>query len=92
MFENLDSVMAVLVLFEEFLRQILFIFCLDSPESFTIVMLDFKFMRTSGVRIIVIDKVRNQSKIVFIKINDGHGWWEGTYLHIPPGSAPGYNL
>ena len=34
-FENLDTVMAILVLFEQFLRQILFNFFAPNSESFT---------------------------------------------------------
>ena len=71
-FEILHTVMAILVLFEQFLRK----FCLNflplnlsgSPNMMHFVRtFSIKFMRALGVRLIVIEKVRNYGEIVFIK-------------------------
>ena len=69
-FSNLHAVEVILVLFEQFLRK----FCLKfwplnlsvSP-NITHFVRTFSIMRALGVRLIVIEKVQNYGKIVFIK-------------------------
>ena len=41
-------------------------------------------MRAKGVRLIVIDEVRNYRKIVCIKNIFENGWWEDTYSSSYP--------
>ena len=69
-FENLHTVVAILVLLEQFsgtfglnfLPPILSV----SPNMMHFVR-TFPIMRAQGVRLIVIEKVRNYEKLVFIK-------------------------
>ena len=77
-FENSRTVVAILVLFEPFVGK----FCLNllplnlsvSPNVMHFVC-TFSIMRAEGVRLIVIEKVRNYGKIVFIKNMFENGWW-----------------
>ena len=74
--------MAMLVLFEEFLRHILFTFLplILSPSAnmHFVRLLSILIMRAYGVRIIIIIKeVRNYGKIVFMKYIVENEWWEG---------------
>ena len=69
-FKNLHTVVAILVLFEQFLRK----FCLNFwPLNLSVSPYITHFVRTFsimcawGVRLIVIKKVRNYGEIVFIK-------------------------
>ena len=89
-FENLHAVVAILVLF----KQILGKFCLNflplnpsvSPNMMHFVR-TFSIMHALGVRLIVIEKVRND-RIVFIKSMFENGWWGNASPESPPGSAP----
>ena len=90
-FENLHTAVAILALFEQFLLK----FCLNFlPLNLSVSpnMMHFtrtlSIMRAQGVRLIVIEKVRNYGKIVFIKNMFENGWWGGCSPHILPGSAP----
>ena len=47
----------------------------------------FSIMRALSVRLIVVEKIQNYEKIVFMKNVFENGWW-GCIPHIPPGSAP----
>ena len=79
-FENLHTVVAILVFFEQFLRK----FCLNflppnlsvSPNRMHFVG-TFSIMRALGVRLIVIEKVRNCS--LFIKNMFQNGWWGNAF-------------
>ena len=69
-FGNLRTVVASLVLFKQFLGK----FCsnflplnLSVPPNMIHFVPTFSIMRAWGVRLIVIEKVRNYGKIVFIK-------------------------
>ena len=76
-FENLHTTVAILVLSEQFSDK----FCLKfltlilsaSPNMMHFVR-TFSIMRAQGVRLIVIEKVRNYRKIVFIKNMFENGW------------------
>ena len=64
-FENLHTVVAILVLFEQFLFKIF----TPKPECFTKYDADYSHIfryACLGVRLVVIKKVRNYEKIVFI--------------------------
>ena len=93
-FENLHTAVALLVLFEQVLGK----FCLNflpinlsvSPNMMHFVR-RFSIMRAKGVRLIVIEKVQNYEKIVFIKSMFENGWYGGCIPHISsPGSAPAH--
>ena len=78
-FENLPTVMAILVLFEQFSGKL----CLldfnseASPnKSFYSHCFDYcAASRAQGVKLIVIKEVRNDGKIVFIINIFENGWW-----------------
>ena len=78
--------MAILILFEQFLDKVCLNFLPLSRECFTKydALCTFSIMRPLGVRLIVIKKVRNYGKLVFIKNMFENGWWG---IH-PLGSAP----
>ena len=53
----------------------------------------FSIMRAYGVRLIAIQEVRNDGKIVYIKNISQNGWLEDAYPSpYPAGSAPGHKL
>ena len=90
-FKNLHTVMAILALFKQFLGK----FCLNflplnlrvSPNMMHLVR-TFSIMCAQSVRLIVIKKVPNHGKTVFIKNMFENGWWGRCIPHFPPGSAP----
>ena len=82
-FENLHTLVAILVLFGQFLGK----FCLNFLPLYLSVALTmmhfvrtFSIMRAWGVRLIVIEKVRNYGNIVglFIKNMFENGWCAPT--------------
>ena len=89
-FKNLHSVVAILVLFEQFLRK----FCLNflpinlsvSPNIVHFVR-TFSIMRALGVRLIVTENVQSYEKIVFNKNMFENGWWEDASPLDPPPPA-----
>ena len=93
-FKNLHTVVAILVLFEQFLRK----FCLNflplnlsvSQNIMHFVRI-FPIMRALGVRLIVIEKVQKYGKVVFIKNMFENGCW-GFHPSppLPPGFAPAH--
>ena len=92
-FKNLHTAVAILVLFEQFLRK----FCLNFlPLNLSVsqnikhFVRIFSIMRALSVRLIVIEKVQNYGKIVFIKNMFENGWWGDTSLPPHPGSAPAH--
>ena len=69
-FKNLHAVVAILVLFEQFLHSFGFNFLplnLSVSPNIMHFVRTFSIMRALGVRLIVIEKVRNYGRIVFIK-------------------------
>ncbi len=90
-FENLNAVMAILVLFEYFSRK----FCLNflililkaSPIMMHFVR-TFSIMRASGVTLIAIEEVENSGKIVYIKNIFENGWWRKHTPHLTPLDPP----
>ena len=77
-FENLHTVVAIVVLFKQFLGK----FCLNFLSLNLSVSLDmmhfirtFSIMRAEGVRLIVIETVRKYGKTVIIKNMFENGWW-----------------
>ena len=89
-FENLHTVVDILVLFEQFLRK----FCLNclplnlsvSPNIMHFVH-TFSIVRALGVKLIVIEKAQTYGEIVFIKSMFENGEWEDA-SPTPLGSAP----
>ena len=88
----MHTVVAILVLFEQFLRR----FCLNfwplnlsvSPNVMHFVRA-FSIMRALGVRLIVVEKVRNYGEIVFIKNMFQNGWWgDASPTPLPPLDPP----
>ena len=85
-FVNLHTVVAILILFEQFLGK----FCLNflplnlsvAPNMMHFVR-TFPIMRALSVRLIVMENVRKYGKIVFIKNMFENGWWRGCIPHIP---------
>ena len=94
-FENLHTVVAILVLFEQFLGK----FCLNflplnlsvAPNMMHFVR-TFLIMRAYCVTLIVIEKVRNYGKVAFIKNMFENGRWGDASPTFPPGSASECNL
>ena len=96
-FENLRNVIAILVLFVQFVRKFCFKFFTSNFESFTKYDAMMHFARTfrfmlARCKIIVIEEVQNYGKIVFIKkIFEkwlvGEGRMHSCIPHIPPGST-----
>ena len=88
-FVNLHTVVAILILFEQFLGK----FCVNFlPLNLSVspYMMHFvrtlPIMRALGVRLIVMENVRKYGKIVFIKTMFANAWWRGCIPHIPPDS------
>ena len=87
-FENLHTVVAILVFFEHFFTK----FCLNllllnlsvSPNMMHFVC-TFSIMHSSSMRLIVTEKVQNYGEIVFTKNMFQNGWWGDAF---PTGSAP----
>ena len=77
-FENSHTVVAILVLFEQFSGK----FCLNfwplilsvSPNIIMHFVRTFLIMRAWDARLIVIEKVQNYGKIAFIKNMFENGW------------------
>ena len=63
-FENLDTVVAIIVLFEQIIKQILFIFIKYNPFFFA----HFRFMLALGVRIILIREIQIMENLYSSKI------------------------
>ena len=94
-FENLYTVVAILVLFEQILGK----FCLNclplilsvSPNIMHFVR-TFSTMRALGLRLIVIEKIRNYGKVVLIKNTFENGWWRDASPTFPlPWIRPDHN-
>ena len=76
-FENLHTVVAILVLFEPFLRKFYFKFLplnLSVSRNILHFVRTFSIMRALGVRLIVIEKAQNYGEIVFIINLFQNGW------------------
>ena len=90
MFENLHTEVAILVLFEQFLGKL----CLNflplnlsvSPNVMHFVR-TFSIMRALGVRLVVVEKLQNYEKFLFIKTSLKMAGGGDVSL-TPPGSAP----
>ena len=90
-FENLRTVVALLVLFEQFLGK----FCYNflprnlsvSPNMMHFVRA-FSIIYVWGVRLIANEKVRNCKKIVFIKNMFENDWWGMHPPHPPDAPLP----
>ena len=97
-FENFHTVVAILVPFEQFCQILIKFFapkfecftqCNVLPLNFSVsvnimhFVCTFLILRALGVRLIVIEKVRNYGKIVFIKNMFQNGWW-GDASPTPP--------
>ena len=89
-FENLNAVVAILILFEQFLHKFCLNFCplnLSVSPSIMHFVRTFSIMRGLGVRLIVIKKVRNYGEMVFIK-NMFRNDWLWIASPIPPLNPP----
>ena len=89
--KNLHTVVAILVLFEQFLRK----FCLKFlPQNLSVspnimyFVRTFSIMRALGVRLIVIEKIQESGEIVFIKNMFQNGWWGNAFLSPRPQDPP----
>ena len=79
-FENSHVVVAILVLFERILGK----FCLSVLplilsvsqiyDAFCLYIFDYAYLRSYGVKLIVIEKVQSYGKTVFIKNMFENGW------------------
>ena len=86
-FDNLHTVVTILVFFEQFFGK----FCLNflplnlsvSPNIMHLVR-KFSIIRAvKGIPLIVIEKIRNYGKIVFFKSMFENGWW-GMHSPLDP--------
>ena len=89
-FRNLHAVMAIIILFEQFLRKFYLNFLplnLSVSPNIMYFVCTFSIMSALGVRLIVIEKVRNYVEVVFIK-NMFQSNWCGMHPPTPPLDPP----